>query len=136
MKPKGNNFPFAFCNALENDGITMLKATILWFLSSTNLMYSGLIKLMYFFLKYSFSLSVMATKEDREAYDSLNKSNILSTCGITSLVVLKFNGLNWYLLLTKSFAFSKNSGFTLEKGNLLSMYSFSVTYPNCSKWAA
>ena len=45
------HFPFAFCNAFEKLGITIAKATKLPSLSSTNLMYSGLMKLMYFFLK-------------------------------------------------------------------------------------
>ena len=55
MKPVGNSFPFAFWSASANDGMVMENVTSLSSLSTMNLMYSGLTKLMnFFFRKYSF----------------------------------------------------------------------------------
>jgi hypothetical protein len=62
------------------EGITILKkAMILWSLSSTNFVNSGLIKLDVFFLDF-LRIRNCCQNDDKAGKIQLNKSNILSTC--------------------------------------------------------
>ena len=79
--------PLAFCKAFEKLGITILKAIMLSSLSKMNLMYSGLIKLMYFFLLKLVEARLATLSGPRSlSFEGLVSSRVVSTVEASSIL--------------------------------------------------